>query len=325
MAHKSIRLMAPSDMSADGWDIINARSDIEAIPFNDDEPSTALHSALQDVDGIILGHVRFSAVEIAIASKLRAVGRLGVGVDSVDVPALTARHIPLVTTDAANSASVAEHTLGFMLLLAKQMIEMDAIVRQGRWHDRSALRSIDFCGKTVLIVGFGRIGTRLATRCLAMEMNVVVFDPAVGAIAASAHGCEVVHDLDAGLSRADFVCVLCPKNDQTLNLFNADRLKQMKKSAFLINTARGGIVDEVALYDALSAGEIAGAAFDVFAEEPVFPEHPLLSLRNFIAAPHLAGTTVEAKSRMARTAVNGVIDALDGRVNAKTVYNPEVL
>lgn len=308
---KRMCLMAPISMSADGWDIIKARLDIDGIAYDDDASPMALHSALPDVDGIILGHIHFSATEIAIASRLRAVGRLGVGVDSVDVRALSARRIPLVTTDASNSASVAEHSLGFMLLLAKRMIEMDSVVRNGRWHARSSLQPVDLCEKTVLIIGFGRIGIRLAKRCLAMEMNVLVYDPAVSEVTARGMGCEVEQNLDVGLSRADFVCVLCPKTDQTVDLINADRLKHMRKSAFLINTSRGGIVDENALYRALSAGAIAGAACDVFAEEPVRSDHPLLSLGNFIAAPHLAGTTVEAKSRMARVAVQGVIDALD--------------
>jgi D-3-phosphoglycerate dehydrogenase len=176
-----------------------------------------------------------------------------------------------------------------------------------------------------LIIGFGRIGIRLAKGCLAMGMTVTVYAPLVSKTAISAIGCEVEYDLDIGLSKSDFICVLCPKNERTLNLMNADRLKHMKRSAFLINTARGGIVDENALYDALSTNAIAGAAFDVFAEEPVSLENPLLSLDNFIAAPHLAGTTIEAKSRMALVAVQGVLDALDGKSIASNVHNLDSL
>ena len=149
----------------------------------------------------------------------------------------------------------------------------------------------DLFGKTVLIVGFGRIGTRTAKRCLAMEMNVLVFDPYKPAADIKAAGCEPVADLDAALPRADFVSIHCPKTPETVGMFNAARLKRMKPTAYLINTARGGIVDEPALHDALVSGKLAGAGLDVFEQEPPPAGHALFALPNVIMAPHVAGVT----------------------------------
>jgi D-3-phosphoglycerate dehydrogenase len=149
-------------------------------------------------------------------------------------------------------------------------------------------------GKTVLIVGFGRIGTRTAKRCLAMEMNVLVYDPYKSAAEIKAAGCEAVADLDTALPGADFVSIHCPKTPETVGMFNAARLKRMKPSAYLINTARGGIVVEAALYDALASGKLAGAGLDVFEQEPPAVPHSLFELPNVIIAPHVAGVTREA-------------------------------
>ncbi len=147
----------------------------------------------------------------------------------------------------------------------------------------------DLFGKTVLIVGFGRIGTRTAKRCLAMEMNVLVYDPYKSAAEIKAAGCEPVADLDAALPHADFVSIHCPKTPETVGMFNAARLKRMKPTAYLINTARGGIIDEPALYDALVSGKLAGAGLDVFEQEPPPVGHSLFELPNVIMAPHVAG------------------------------------
>ena len=149
----------------------------------------------------------------------------------------------------------------------------------------------DLFGKTVLIIGFGRIGTRTAKRCLAMEMNVLIYDPYKPAAEIKAAGCEPVADLDAALPRADFVSIHCPKNPETVGMFNAARLQRMKATAYLINTARGGIVDEPALYDALVSGRLAGAGLDVFEQEPPPSGHSLFALPNVIMAPHVAGVT----------------------------------
>src|SRR5205085_3886469 len=173
----------------------------------------------------------------------------------------------------ANSPSVAEQAVSWMMSLAKRLPHLHALVRDGRWTERLGELPVDLLGKTLLIVGFGRIGTRTAKRCLAMEMNVLVYDPYVPADQVRAAGCEPVGDLDAALPRADFVSIHCPRTPGTEGMFNAARLARMKPSAHLVNTARGGIVDETALHAALTGGVIAGAGIDVFDRDPPAP-HP---------------------------------------------------
>jgi D-3-phosphoglycerate dehydrogenase / 2-oxoglutarate reductase len=319
------RVLLPQSLSKAGWALINDRPDIVATRYDDEAPPVELHKELRDTDGIALGHTPFGAMEIAAAPRLQVVARIGVGFDSVDVASLTSRHIPLMMTDVENSASVAEHTIGFMLALAKKMIEMDNMVRHGHWHDRLLRGHTDLCGKTALIIGFGRIGIRTAIRCVAMEMRTLVHDPLVSVEKIRAAGCEPKADLCAAIEQADFICILCPKTNETSPLFSEALISRMKKSAFLINTARGGMIDEVALAAALSSEKIAGAAFDVFAQEPPDADNPLLKLSNFICAPHVAGLTIEAASRMAVTTVRNIIDVFDGRPNRALMLNNEIL
>jgi len=183
----------------------------------------------------------------------------------------------------------------------------------------------DLFGKTVLIIGFGRIGTRTAKRCLAMEMNVLVYDPYKSAAEIKAAGCEPVTDLDAALPRPDFVSIHCPKTSETVGMFDAARLKRMKATAYLINTARGGIVVESALYDVLVSGKLAGAGLDVFEQEPPPSGHSLFGLPNVIMAPHVAGVTREAVDRMSEQTARNILSALDGEPIRQNVINPDVL
>jgi D-3-phosphoglycerate dehydrogenase len=212
-----------------------------------------------------------------------------------------------------------------MLTLAKRAQEMHSMIKEGTWANRLGQLPFDLYGKTLLIVGFGRIGTRTAKRCLAMEMKVLVYDPYKPAAEITAAGCEAVPDLDAALPRADFVTIHCPKSPETVGLFNAARLKLMKPTAYLINTARGGIVDEKALHEALVSGKLAGAGLDVFEVEPPPVGQPLHSLPNVIMAPHVAGVTVEAVHRMSEQTARNILSALDGEPIRQNVINQDVL
>jgi D-3-phosphoglycerate dehydrogenase len=256
---------------------------------------------------------------------MMVVTRIGVGFDAVDVPALSRRKVPLMVAGTANSPSVAECAMFMMLTLAKRATEMHALVRDNRWPERLGMLPFDLYGKTILIVGFGRIGSRTAKRCLAMEMNVLIFDPYKAPADIKAAGCEPVADLDAALPRADFVSIHCPKNPETIGLFNAARLARMKPKAFLVNTARGGIVDEAALYTALTSGKLAGAGLDVFEQEPPPAGQALLSLPNVITAPHVAGVTVEAVDRMSEQTARNILSVLDGSPLSQNVINQDVL
>jgi D-3-phosphoglycerate dehydrogenase len=274
---------------------------------------------------VALGATRFGEAELEAAGEMKVVTRIGVGYDAVDVAALSRRKIPLMVVGTANSPSVAEQALFMMLILAKRALEMHALVKEGKWAARLGKLPYDLFGKTVLIVGFGRIGTRMAKRCLAMEMNVLIFDPYKTAGEIRAAGCEAVGDLDNALPRADFVSLHCPKTTETIGMFGATRLGQMKPSAYLVNTARGGIVDEAALYDALVSGRLAGAGLDVFEQEPPAVPYRLFELPNVIVAPHVAGVTREAVDRMSEQTARNILSVLDGEPIRQNVINQEVL
>jgi D-3-phosphoglycerate dehydrogenase len=177
----------------------------------------------------------------------------------------------------------------------------------------------------VLIVGFGRIGTRSAKRCAGFDMHVLVFDPYVSANAIRSAGYEPVSDLDAALPRADFITIHCPKTPETTGLFNGARLSRMKRGAFIVNTARGGIIDEPALHEALTSGHLGGAGLDVFETEPTPVSNALLKLASVISSPHMAGVTTESVAGMARMTAENILSVLDGKPNRDSVINREVL
>jgi D-3-phosphoglycerate dehydrogenase / 2-oxoglutarate reductase len=325
MASNRKKLLLPKTLAQAGWDLLQTRDDIEAVPYPIDITNADLRPLLHDVSGIALAATPFGDPELTAGPRIEAVARIGVGFDAVDVPALTRRRVPLLVAGIANSVSVAEKALFLMLTLARRGAAMDGLVRQGQWWDKYKYLPVDLFEKTALVIGFGRIGTRIARRCLAMEMTVLVYDPYVAADAVRAAGCAPVADLDAALPRADFVTIHCPKNAETIGLLNAARLMRMKSTAFLVNTARGGIIDEPALHAALSAGKLAGAGLDVFAKEPVTPDHPLLALPNVVTAPHVAGVTRESIDRMAIATVRNLLSVLDGAPIRENVINKEVL
>jgi len=319
------KVLLPANLAPAGWDLIHTRDDVEPLTYPPSLPMAEFHRFLADAHAVALSFTPYSAAELAASPAMQVVARIGVGYDAVDVPALTARRIPLMIAGTANSVTVAEHALFAMLTLAKRSMVLDPLVRTGGWNERYADMPIDLAARTVLVIGFGRIGTRIAARCLAMEMTVLVSDPYVPASTIRAAGCEPVSDLDVALPRADFVTIHCPKTPETVGLIDARRLALMKPSAFLVNTARGGIVDEVALADALTAKRLAGAGIDVFSTEPVPVDNPLLELSSVVLSPHMAGVTVEAIARSSRTTVANILSVFDGRPVRENVVNKEVL
>jgi D-3-phosphoglycerate dehydrogenase len=319
------KVLLPHTMAPQGVALVKAREDIETVTYPAGIAQADLFPLLADCSGIALSGTPFRRAEMDASPAMQVVARIGVGYDAVEVPALTARGVPLMTAGTANSTSVAEQAFHMMIALAKKHAAMDALVRGGRWNDRHGLPPMELSGKTVLIAGFGRIGTRSARRCAAFDMTVLVYDPYVAPAAIEAAGYESVADLDAALPRADFVSVHCPKNPETVGLFNAARLALMKKGAFIVNTARGGIIDEPALYDALSSGRLAGAGLDVFEEEPAPVGHKLLTLDSVIASPHMAGVTAEAMVAMAVATARNILSVLDGAPIRENVINKEVL
>jgi D-3-phosphoglycerate dehydrogenase len=328
MATNKKKIFITESMSEQGRALLKARDDIEIVEFPNmisARDFEAMLTAQAPVHGVALGGTRFGEPELAASRDMKVVTRIGVGYDAVDVPALSRHKIPLMVAGTANSPSVAEQALFMMLTLAKRAVEMHSIVKDNKWAARLGMLPYDLFGKTVLIVGFGRIGTRTAKRCLAMEMNVQIYDPYKTAAEIKAAGCDPVSDLDAALPNADFVSIHCPKTPETVGMFNAARLQRMKATAYLINTARGGIVDEPALYDALVSGKLAGAGLDVFEQEPPPAGHSLFELPNVIMAPHVAGVTREAVDRMSEQTARNILSALDGEPIRQNVINQDVL
>jgi D-3-phosphoglycerate dehydrogenase len=318
------RVLVANSVTGPGWDLLRKRPDIDAIGFDPSLTVEAWRALLPGANGIALDGRPFQAPEFACADAMQVIARVGVGYDAVDVAGCTAHGILLMTSGTANSVTVAEHAMSLMLELARCTARYDAMVREGNWEKRMASLRLDLGGRTVLVVGFGRIGSRIAARLRAMEMQVLVADPYVDAGRIRAAGCEPL-TLAAGLPRADFVTVHCPKNAETTGLLGTAELAAMKRGAFVVNTARGGIVDEAALYAALASGHLAGAGLDVFVEEPVPTDHPLLQLPNVIVGPHIAGNSVEARERSSIITINNILSVLDGAPNVENVINKEAL
>ncbi|HVB67911.1 MAG TPA: hydroxyacid dehydrogenase [Acetobacteraceae bacterium] len=324
MATNRKLVLVPHTMGRAGTDLLSAREDIEMKIYPADIAQAELLALLGEAAGIALSGTPYRQKELDASPAIEVVARIGVGFDAVEVPALTVRRVPLMTAGTSNSTSVAEHALYLIMALAKRGPAMDALVRGGRWTDRHDALPTEIAGKTVLIVGFGRIGTRSARRCAAMEMNVLVHDPYVAPDIIRDAGYEPVADLDTDLARADFVSIHCPKNAETVGMFNAARLARMPRGAAIVNTARGGIVDEAALAAALRSGHLSGAGLDVLAEEPTPMDNPLLALPQVIVSPHMAGVTTESVAGMARTTAENILSVLDGHPIRAHAVNPEV-
>lgn len=248
---------------------------------------------------------------ISAAPKLRVIGRAGIGVDNIDLEAATRAGALVVNAPEANTISAAEHTMALLLAQARHVAAADATLRDGKW-ERHRFRGVELHGKSLGVVGLGRIGTLVAQRASAFGMRVIAFDPYVGEDRARRLGVEL-HDLDTVLSEADFVTVHLPRTKDTEGLLGRAALAKMKPEARLINVARGGIVDEDALADAVRTGAIAGAAVDVFAEEPTV-DSPLFELEGVVVTPHLGASTREAQEKAGTAVARSVIDALAGEL-----------
>ena len=230
------------------------------------------------------------------ARNLKVIGRAGIGVDNVDIPAATARGIIVMNTPFGNSITTAEHAISLMLALARQIPEADASTRAGKW-EKNKFMGVEIFGKTLGVIGCGNIGSIVADRATGLRMKVVAFDPFLSQERADDLGVEKV-EIDQLFRRADFITLHTPLTDKTRNIINAGAIKNMKKGVRIINCARGGLVDEAALYEALKSGQVAGAAFDVFVTEPA-TENPLFHLPNVVCTPHLGAATSEAQENVA--------------------------
>lgn len=278
---------------------------------------------LSGVNGAIVLAPRVTEQSLSAAHDLLAIGRFGVGYDSVDVAACTAADVLLYITAGAVDRSVAEATVGWMLALSHHLRTKDRLVREARWDDRSRYMGSELRERTLGVVGFGGIGRAVVKLLTGFGMRPpLVFDPFARAEALAEFGAKSV-SLDELLARSDYVSLHCPLNDQTRGLIGAQELSLMKPTAYLINTARGGIVDEDALFDALQERRIAGAAIDCFVGEPLTSPPRLAQLDNVLLAPHCIAWTDELFRDIGRAACQGMIDLAAGR-RPVGVVNPEV-
>jgi D-3-phosphoglycerate dehydrogenase len=307
-----------------GMALLQARDDIE-FEIVDGKSEAELAAKIRDADAATIRTVPLPAAVIDQAERLKVVSRHGVGYDNVDVPALTRRGIPLVIAADANATAVAEHTLFFMLALAKQALRHDWAVRQNNWEIRNRFETVDLMGRRVLVLGYGRIGREVAKRCAAFDMQVSVYDPYVQANVIEAGGYRSVPDFAAVLPETDILTVHMPLADESRHLIGAAELAALPAHALVINCARGGIIDEDALYEALTSGGIAGAGIDVFEQEPPPDNHPLFGLDNVLLSPHTAGMSQEAAIRMAISTVRNALAGIDGKLDPSMVVNKEVL
>ena len=278
---------------------------------------------LPHADAMVIRTQPMGAASIAMAPNLQVVSRHGVGYDAVDLTALNARKIPLCIVGDVNSVSVAEHSMMMILACAKQVVRSDAAVRTGPWGWRNKLEQGEVSGKRLLIIGYGRIGRHLAEMASGFGMQIAAYDPYLAKNGWPAGNVAAVADLAAGLAQADFVSVHIPKADGAI--LGAAEIAQMKRGAIIINTARGGIVDEIALADALHSGQIAAAGLDVFDAEPPPSGHPLLAFDQVILTPHTAGLTREAAERMAIASVQNVLDHFMGSLDPALIVNKDAL
>ena len=284
-----------------------------------------LKKELSEVDAILLRTARLSNDVLSFCKKLKIVSRHGVGYDNINLEYLNQNNIALGITSTSNAVSVAEHVLTSFLYLSKNIHLSDKLTRNGRFNDKSSLPNFfELYQKNIVIFGFGRIGKAVAKRCLGFEANVYVYDPFVNKDVIEENNCKVVDKAD-GLKIADYISIHLPLNTDTKNFIDEQELSKMKKTAIIVNTARGGIINEASLINALQNKKILGAGLDVFEKEPPDENHPLFNLDNVILSPHNAALTIECRKRMAAEAAENIAFFLldNKKLNLDNIVNKD--
>jgi D-3-phosphoglycerate dehydrogenase / 2-oxoglutarate reductase len=286
------------------------------------KPDELIH-IIPEYDALVVrSETKVTAQVIEAGTRLQVIGRAGVGIDNIDVAAATRRGIVVVNAPTGNNIAAAEHTIGMMLAVARNIPQAHASVKGGAWQ-RSRYMGVELRNKVLGIVGLGKIGTEVARRAQALEMQVIAYDPYLSAEHARRLGIEAV-ELENLIPRADFITVHVPLTAQTRGIIGPEQLKRMKPSARLVNCARGGIIDESALVEALDRGLIAGAALDVFTQEPLPADSPLLRSEKIVVTPHLGGSTHEAQVGVAMDVAEQIVAVLNGQ-SARYAVNAPVI
>jgi D-3-phosphoglycerate dehydrogenase len=305
-----------------GLDVLSVNPNIET-EFMPDFGSELPAQVAEEFDALLVLAPRVTAATLDGCQRLALVARFGVGYDNVDVPACTRNDVLLTITPSGVRRPVAVSALALLLALSHRLLTKDRLTREGKWHEKMHHMGVGVTGKTLGLIGLGNIGREILKMCAPLEMRHVVHDPFVSADAIRSAGAEPLA-LDDLLAQADFVCICCLLTEQTHHLLDERRLALMKPSAFLINVARGPIIDQAALTRVLQARRIAGAALDVFEKEPIDADDPLLKLDNVIVTPHAVCWTDEIFRGNGRSACQSILDVAAGKV-PQDVVNKEVV
>ena len=309
----------------DGWDVLQ-KMNFDVFEITDLSKNNLIKELI-DVDGIALRTTKLDEEILSKCSKLKIVARHGVGYDSVDVNYLNRKKIALAITGTSNAVSVAELVMTMFLNLAKNIDKSNILTKKGDFDKKANLPDFfELYKKNILILGFGRIGQALAKRCLGFEANIYVYDPFVKKQIIETNKCNKI-DFADGLDLADFISVHVPLNKETKNLIAKEELKQMKKNCILVNTARGGVINEKDLIWALTNKKIYGAGLDVFETEPPLKDNPLFQLDNVLLTPHNAALTLECRKRMAVETCENIVYYLTNsdRLNKNNIINKKLL
>lgn len=315
-----MKVLISDNLSTRGVDILK-KAGLE-VEFRSKTTVEEIEKMIGDYDALIIrSATKVTAGLLEKAAKLKVIGRAGSGLDNVDIPAATKKGVVVMNTPGGNTVTTAEHTIGMIFASARMIPQAYSSMKAGKW-EKKKFEGVELFDKTLGIIGLGAIGGVVANRCTALGMKVLAFDPFISTEKAKQLGIELA-DLETIYTRSDFITLHTPKTKETAGLINKDTIAKMKDGVRIINCARGGIVNEADLFEALKSGKVAGAAFDVFEKEP--PEnHPLMTLDNFIATPHLGASTLEAQENVATAVAEQIVDYLIAGTVRNAVNVPSV-
>lgn len=314
------RVLVAGKLHESGLAMLRAAPEIE-LDYVEAVDAAAMAPYLDSAEAVLLRTQPLDSDAIARCASLKMVSRHGVGFDAVDVEALNARGIPLAIVGDVNARTVAEHAMLLLLAASRRLNVYDGAARGGGWRYRNSLEAREVFGKRLLIVGFGRIGRHLATMAAGFGIEVTAFDPYLSD--PLPEGVTRATDIEAALAEADLISLHTPKTDRPM--LDAGRIARLKPSAVVVNTARGGGIEEPALADALHAGRLHGAGLDVFSVEPPEKDNPLMDCRNAVLTPHAASMTVECAERMATVAARNIMDFFNGCLDPSLVVNARAI
>ncbi len=298
-------------------------NEIANVVATEDDREETIIGHIGDAELLVVCYAKVTRKVIETAKALKGIIMWGVGVDNIDIDAATEYNIPVVNCPNYGTNTLADFTFGLMLALARKVVELDGKMRRESWlWPDFQYAGTDVFGKTIGLVGCGRTGKAMARRCRGFDMNILGYDPYVSQESADVEAIAFV-ELDELLTRSDFISIHCCLTPETKNLIDRESFAKMKSSAFLLNVARGEVVEEVALIEALEGDRLAGAGLDVFSQEPLPPNHPLLQMENVILSPHFAYYTREADIRLDREALQVIRDLLENR-RPGSLLNPEI-